>query len=174
MKFSACLLAGLSLFALTGCLSTSGPLWLEAGDVNTKDMKTYSKQRVIVLPVEVNPSLDVDDDSLRAIQDQVKNNLVRVFGLRKVESLGKIERLHAFPYQQKEIIELGKVYGAGLGAIAAISIFSMVRKDEFVNSRIGVRITFADVQTPGRAGRCRANIVQAPVLNPIRRVSITP
>lgn len=139
MKFRLALLAAGSALLLTGCLSSSGPLWLQAGEV---DMKQYRNERVILLPVEANPVIDISEDNLRLVQSKVKVNLDSAFKLKRVDSLSMIDLPHAYPYHLKEISEIAQIYNAR--AVAAVSIFSVARHEGGENSRMGLRITFAD------------------------------
>lgn len=128
---------------LAGCLTAKGPPWLEAGEV---DMASYTRGRVLILPVEVSPPYVLESGELRTIQDQVKNSLVKVFDLEVVESLRQESRIRAYPYQLEELTETARLYNAD--AVAAISVYSLARDSANLASRIGIRITFTDGKDP--------------------------
>lgn len=136
-------------FGLVASIAWSGTAWLESTPI---DMKSYAKARVLVLPVEITPPYELDEGERRAIQDQVKHNLVRVFELESVQTLTSVERKRLYPYDLEELTELGQLYA--VDAVVAISIFSSVRDSPDPRSqskRIGMRITFADAKTATRS-----------------------
>lgn len=141
--------AAFALLTLCGCLTSSGPAWLEAGRI---DMTQYANARVLVLPVEITPPYDLEEGERRAIQDQVKNNLIRTFGLTQVGTLQSVERTRLYPYQLDEMTQIGRLYA--VDAVAAISIFSLVRESpdpRSQNNRVGMRVTFTDANDPSRS-----------------------
>lgn len=146
MKRATLVCVVLSTFLVAGCLPSSGSLWLRAGDI---DMKEYTPSRVIVLPVETSPSLSFDEGERVSMQSQVKNNLVKVFNLEKVDSLESAQGSRAFPYRLEELTRIAQLYAAH--GVAAVSVFSLTRDDSHKVLSIGVRIVFADANDASKS-----------------------